>query len=93
VVLYPQYSQIDVIQGTDPSTMLVMLLAEMFPEPENGQVKLILTIYVISLFSDVDDCLWSLLLTAQACRNVQWDTRGEYHVSNLVPHFCHHAYI
>lgn len=36
VVLYPQHRQIDVIQGVDPSTMLVMLLAEMFPEPEDG---------------------------------------------------------
>ncbi|CAE7603073.1 unnamed protein product, partial [Symbiodinium microadriaticum] len=39
VVLYPQYSQIDVIQGTDPSTMLVLLLAEMFPEPENSAIS------------------------------------------------------
>lgn len=66
VMLYPQHSQIDVIQvilclegatdswedladgvlpllccvqGTDPSVMLVMLLAEMFPEPEGGQVS------------------------------------------------------
>jgi hypothetical protein len=36
VVLYPQHRQLDVIQGVDPSTMLVMLLAEMFPEPEDG---------------------------------------------------------
>ena len=35
VVLYPQHRQLDVIQGVDPTTMLVMLLAEMFPEPED----------------------------------------------------------
>ena len=27
------------VQGTDPSVMLVMLIAEMFPEPEGGQVS------------------------------------------------------
>ena len=38
VVLYPQHRQIDVVQGVDPSTMLAMLLAEMFPEPEDGGI-------------------------------------------------------
>jgi Cns1/TTC4 Wheel domain len=32
VMLYPQYSQIDVIQGVDASDMLAIHLAEMFPE-------------------------------------------------------------
>jgi hypothetical protein len=34
VVLYPQYSQLDVIQAASAETMLVLLLAEMFPEDE-----------------------------------------------------------
>lgn len=36
VVLYPQHRQLDVMQGVAPDTMLVMLLAEMFPEPEEN---------------------------------------------------------
>ena len=39
VVLYPQHRQLDVIQGVNPSTMLVMLLAEMFPEPEDDNLN------------------------------------------------------
>lgn len=55
VVTYPQYNQIDIIQGTSAETMLVMLLAEMFPEDEGNGVS-----------------------------SVEWDKKGEYHVSNLV---------
>lgn len=56
VVLYPQHSQLDVIQGANADTMLVMLLAEMFPE--------------------LEDC--------GSAPVVPWDSKNEYHVSNLV---------